>query len=329
MAARGRGDVDCAGPHTVADEIVDGAYVAALAALGADVRVVDAIPSTPFTKDIPGGRQIFWGMALNKLRVFNMTEFSKLLWMDADTLVLKNVDHLLKKRMFTAAFTVDCCNANSPAKPSGGLWVVEPSAAVAAELQALMERPAPHGQDWHWGDMQLVRYLFSQPPDPAATQYLWPAVEDGRQGFVPGLRAYAPYASMPGDALRDYVRARAPGHERAEGLLPGVWDGAHPAHIWDTLDVTYDQCVGNCECMPERDSAWCGGPRRRAGTRRCSFQTCYPTSGTLPTSRRPLSEPGPGRCSPPAPAWGGGLVNGCSKVSAWLACRRRCVRYGP
>jgi hypothetical protein len=192
-----------------------------------------------------------------------MTEFRKLLWMDADTLVLKNVDHLLKKRMFTAAFTVDCCNANSPAKPSGGLWVVEPSARVAADLQALMERPAPHGQDWHWGDMQLVRYLFSLPPDPAATQYLWPAVEDGRQGFVPGVRAYANFAALPDAGIRDYVRARAPGHEAAEGLLPGAWDGAHPAHVWTALDVTYDQCVGNCECMPERDSALGGMQRRR------------------------------------------------------------------
>jgi len=49
------------------------------------------------------------------------------------------------------------------------------------------------------------------------------------------------------------VRAVAPGHEGAEGLLPGAWDGAHPPHIWHALDVTYDQCIGNCECMPERD----------------------------------------------------------------------------
>ena len=28
-------------------------------------------------------------MALNKLRVFNMTQFKKVIWMDGDTMVLK------------------------------------------------------------------------------------------------------------------------------------------------------------------------------------------------------------------------------------------------
>lgn len=201
-------------------------------------------------------------MALNKLHVFNMTRFRKLLWMDADTLVLRNVDHLLHRPMFTASFTVDCCNPNSPAKPSGGLWVVEPGAAVAAALQALMDGPVPgdaSGAGWHWGDMQIVRYLFSRPPDPAATQYLWPALEDARQGTVPGVAAYAPFDTMTPAARRDYVRSVAPGHEAAEGVLPGAWDGVHPPHIWHALDVTYDQCVGNCECMPERDSELCRG----------------------------------------------------------------------
>ena len=130
---------------------------------------------------------------------------------------------------------------------------------MAARLAALMDGPVPGGvapggdTSWHWGDMQIVRYLFSQPPDPAKPQYLWPAIEDARQGTVPGVAAYANFAAMSPAARADYVRAVAPGHEGAEGLLPGAWDGAHPPHIWHSLDVTYDQCVGNCECMPERD----------------------------------------------------------------------------
>ena len=54
-------------------------------------------------------------MALNKLRVFNLTQYKKVLWMDGDTLVLKNVDHLFKKPMGTMAFTYACCNPNGPA----------------------------------------------------------------------------------------------------------------------------------------------------------------------------------------------------------------------
>ena len=59
-----------------------------------------------------------------------MTQYKKLLWMDSDTLILKNIDHLFLKPMLTAAFTYACCNANGPAIPSGGLWVVEPSVQV-------------------------------------------------------------------------------------------------------------------------------------------------------------------------------------------------------
>jgi hypothetical protein len=34
--------------------------------------------------------------------------FLQILWMDADTLVLKNVDHLLKEDMLTSALTYNC-----------------------------------------------------------------------------------------------------------------------------------------------------------------------------------------------------------------------------
>ena len=41
------------------------------------LQVEDPLPESPYTKDIPGGRQIAWGMALNKLKVLGMTEFKR------------------------------------------------------------------------------------------------------------------------------------------------------------------------------------------------------------------------------------------------------------
>lgn len=58
--SHGRVEVDCSGPHTIAAEIISEHYVAVLQALGAEVRVIDPIPETPFTKAIPGGRSVFW-----------------------------------------------------------------------------------------------------------------------------------------------------------------------------------------------------------------------------------------------------------------------------
>jgi len=70
--------------------------------LASQYEVVDPIPDTPYTV-IPGGRQIFWGMAFNKLLVFGMTKYRKLLWMDADAYVVRNIDHLMKEPMLTGA----------------------------------------------------------------------------------------------------------------------------------------------------------------------------------------------------------------------------------
>lgn len=84
-------------------------------------------------------------MAFNKLRVFDPAymPFRKVLWSDADTLVLHNIDHLLRQPMFTAAFTYACCNGIGPVQPSGGLWVVEPSAWAKEEISKLMSNPIP------------------------------------------------------------------------------------------------------------------------------------------------------------------------------------------
>ena len=93
----------CAGGNTIAEEIISPRYIETLKRMGAIIMVVDEIPSTIHTYGIPGGRGTFWGMALNKLRIFNMTQYKKVMWMDGDTLVLKNIDHLFKEPTFTGA----------------------------------------------------------------------------------------------------------------------------------------------------------------------------------------------------------------------------------
>ena len=57
-----------------------------------------------------------------------MTQFRKIVFMDADTIVFRNLDHLFGPEypMFTAALTYACCNAVAAPIPSGGFWIVEP-----------------------------------------------------------------------------------------------------------------------------------------------------------------------------------------------------------
>ena len=103
--------------RTAADEIVSTQYLSVLRALGADLRVIDWIPRTRYTEGIPGGKESFWGYSLNRLvcvcgvwggkwgrapiphippplpspplRIFNMTEFKKIIYIDTDTMALK------------------------------------------------------------------------------------------------------------------------------------------------------------------------------------------------------------------------------------------------
>jgi alpha-N-acetylglucosamine transferase len=46
--------------------------------------------------------------------VFNATDYKKVLWMDGDTLVLKNIDHLFRRPMLTGAFTVSGRGGRQP-----------------------------------------------------------------------------------------------------------------------------------------------------------------------------------------------------------------------
>lgn len=104
-----RETINCAGDQTIEAEIISEQYVQTLHKLGAQTLIIDPIPDTPYTI-IPGGRQIFWGMAFNKLKIFNLTQYEKVIWMDSDTMVLRNLDHIVHEPMFTAAMTYDCCN---------------------------------------------------------------------------------------------------------------------------------------------------------------------------------------------------------------------------
>jgi hypothetical protein len=252
--------------------------------LNCKILVVDEIPSTQYTKDIPGGRGIFWGMALNKLHVFNLTQYKKLIWMDGDTMLFKNVDHLFKEPAGTMSFTYACCNPNAPVIPSGGHWIVEPTKRLGEHIWKMMEDGKPifdpkNGgwqyrkpqqpetgvmvEYWHWGDMQIVRHLFSQWVLNAELETLWPQVDDIRHGFVPGAKLYPKYRDMSDQEFRDNMvdRWRRP---MEEGFIPAkleatihnqsiYYNERKEPVVWRALSAHYDQCVGHCECIPSRD----------------------------------------------------------------------------
>jgi hypothetical protein len=53
----------------------------------------------------------------------------------------------------TGSTTTACNNRNSPAYAGGGIWVVEPSAKLFADLMDFIAKPIPGTKDtgWHYG----------------------------------------------------------------------------------------------------------------------------------------------------------------------------------
>ena len=192
-------------------------------------------------------------MAFNKLHVFNLTRFRKLVWIDADDFFVANVDHLLGAPPLTGSMVTACINANGPAYAGGGIWVVEPGAAVFARLMAVIAAPRPGTQEgWLLGDMQVVRHVFGAAPPAGEEEPLYPAINDNRHGYVGGLRYFSAYRGYSKEAFEGYMDGRLDSRKpRVEGYdeSRAVAGEVH----WRALDMRYDQCVGNFPPSPERD----------------------------------------------------------------------------
>ncbi|KAK7258665.1 hypothetical protein RIF29_24247 [Crotalaria pallida] len=70
----------------------------------------------------------FWGV-YTKLKIFNMTNYKKVVYLDADTIVVKNIDDLFKCRKF-------CANLKHSERLNSGVMVVEPSETVFNDMMS-------------------------------------------------------------------------------------------------------------------------------------------------------------------------------------------------
>ena len=110
---------------------------ASLAAVGWTVRVVVELPEFWWSKHprCVGGftpdQDQRWGRMATKLRVFELEEFSKVLYLDSDTLLLARVDTIFQMRDFAPE------RGLSSAWFNAGVMLVHPSQAV---FEALLER---------------------------------------------------------------------------------------------------------------------------------------------------------------------------------------------
>ncbi|WVY97842.1 hypothetical protein V8G54_029993 [Vigna mungo] len=70
----------------------------------------------------------FWGV-YTKLKIFNMTDYKKVVYLDADTIVVKNIEDLFKCGKF-------CANLKHSERLNSGVMVLQPSAAVFNDMMS-------------------------------------------------------------------------------------------------------------------------------------------------------------------------------------------------
>ena len=193
---------------------VGAADVARLGALGARMIGTDLLPTSdtfnrahardrlhaaaPFTK---GGKPPFHTPLDNfaKLRLWQLTDYDRVVFLDADTLMVRNCDKLFGYPEFCAAPNVYESLADFH-RMNAGVFVARPSAETFDAMLAALDRPGVFWRrtdqtflesffpDWHglpvtfnmlqyvwfampalwdWASVRIVHYQYEKPWDPA------------------------------------------------------------------------------------------------------------------------------------------------------------------
>ncbi|KAI4301951.1 hypothetical protein L6164_035182 [Bauhinia variegata] len=95
----------------------------------------------------------FWGV-YTKLKIFNMTNYKKVVYLDADTIVVKNIEDLFKCRKF-------CANLKHSERLNSGVMVVEPSETIFNDMMSKVKTlPSYTG-----GDQGFLNSYYAEFPN--------------------------------------------------------------------------------------------------------------------------------------------------------------------
>ena len=146
-----------------------------------------------------------------KLALWRLTEFERVVFLDADTLLVKNIDKLFAYPQFSAAPNL-YDNLTDMHRLNSGVFVAQPSEATYADMLARLDVPdvfwrrtdqtflESYFPDWHglpytynalqyvyfkfpdlwrWSSIQVVHYQFEKPwqPDHGKADLLKPLIE--------------------------------------------------------------------------------------------------------------------------------------------------------
>lgn len=123
-----------------------------------------------------------WNFTFDKLMIFDLTQFEKIVFIDSDMFVLRNLDHLFKYPHMSAC----CAGALFPGNEdwidlNSGLMVIEPQKGLAEKICGVI--PNVMRKKTHFGDQDVLQEYY----------YEWPGLFDRHLSECYNL--FAPYAS--------------------------------------------------------------------------------------------------------------------------------------
>ena len=80
-----------------------------------------------------------WGHTFDKIHLFGLTEYSKLVYVDSDMIVLKNIDELFEKPHMSAV-SAGCLVHTDWKRLNSGLMVIEPEAALPENIVSTLPK---------------------------------------------------------------------------------------------------------------------------------------------------------------------------------------------
>ncbi|XP_004302108.1 PREDICTED: inositol phosphorylceramide glucuronosyltransferase 1 [Fragaria vesca subsp. vesca] len=131
--------------------VSDGVSGYAMSLLKADGWIVEKISLLANPNQVRPTR--FWGV-YTKLKIFNMTNYKKVVYLDADTIVVKSVEDLFECSKF-------CANLKHSERLNSGVMVVEPSERVFQDMMGKVTTL----ESYTGGDQGFLNSYYSDFPN--------------------------------------------------------------------------------------------------------------------------------------------------------------------
>ena len=99
-----------------------------------------------------------WSNTFDKLYLWNLTDFDKLVFLDSDMMVCKNIDHLFDVPHMSAV-NADIVNEPDCTELNSGLMVVMPSKQEYEGLLSVLKNG--YIKKLNYGDQDVIRYYYN------------------------------------------------------------------------------------------------------------------------------------------------------------------------